>query len=234
MHTRFLASILYVFAANAMAADLNPPTWRGQTRSTFQACDFHYEENARMDIPSTDCLKPDFIEHARGNPAIPSIVENPYIQSTGICVEFRSLWFINDSLDWLPQYFGREGVWQLLRNRRLDNFMNFIIPNSNTPGDLETIVRVQLVFHGVGLSPIVSVKYPTDVEVSDNDVEPVLVSSGTVLPRSWKHVVMSFRLQGCPRYSSIFIYPPDRADVFIDSIAIDTICTDNADSILEQ
>ncbi len=112
--------------------------------------------------------------------------------------------------------------------------MNFIIPNSNTPGDLETIVRVQLVFHGVGLSPIVSVKYPTDVEVSDNDVEPVLVSSGTVLPRSWKHVVMSFRLQGCPRYSSIFIYPPDRADVFIDSIAIDTICTDNADSILEQ
>jgi hypothetical protein len=234
MHTRYFMVFISLFAANVIAADLNPPAWRGQPGATFQAWDFHYEENARMDIPSTDCLKPGFIEDARGNPAIPSIVENPYVQSTGICVEFRSLWFINDSLDWLPQYFGREGVWQLLQNRRLDNFMNFFIPNSNTPGDLETIVRIQLIYHGIGLSPILSVKYPTDVEVSDNDIEPVLVSSETFLPRSWKHMAMSFRLEGCPRYASIFIYPPERADVFIDSVAIDTICTDNADSLLGQ
>ena len=230
----FWPVILLLFSVNIFAADLTPPPWRGQDRSTFQAWDFHYEDNAMMDIPTTDCLRPDFMENARGNPAIPSIVENPYVESTGICVEFRSLWFINDSLDWLPVYFGREGVWQLLSRRSLENFLNFIIPNSNTDGDLETVVRVQLLYHSVGLSPIVNIKYPTDVEVTENDLDPVSISSEIVLPRAWKHVAMSFRLEGCPRYSSIFIYPPDRADIYIDSVAIDTICTGDADKLLSQ
>lgn len=234
MRPQLLVVIILVFAANTYAADLVPPDWRGQPRSTFQAWDFHYEENARMDIPSTDCLRPDFIEDAKGNPAIPSVVENPYVQTTGICVEFRSLWFMNDSLDWLPRYFGREGVWQILKRRSLENFLNFIVPNSNTPGDLYTVVRLQLLFHSVGLAPVVNVKYPTDVEVSETDLDPVFVSDETNLPLGWQHLYMNFKLVGCPRYASIFIYPPDRADVYIESVAIDTICTENADNILTE
>jgi len=234
MRPKIWHGIILIFAANTYAADMNPPVWRGQPRSTFQTWDFHYEENSRIDLPSTDCLRPNYIETAKGNPAIPTIVENPYIQSTGICVEFRSLWFMNDSLDWLPLYFGREGVWQLLNNRSLENFLNFIVPNANTFGDLSTIVRVQIEYHSVGYAPIVNVKYPTDVDVSENDLEPVSVSSATTLPLGWKHSAMSFKLQGCPRYASIFMYPPERADIYINSVAIDTICTNDPNSALEE
>ncbi|MGY8815997.1 MAG: hypothetical protein ACKVHQ_14985 [Gammaproteobacteria bacterium] len=131
---------LLSFLLTAEAADLNPPDWRGQSGSTFQQWDFHYEKNTDLTQMATDCSELDTTDPSGGQLTLPDVLNNPYMKSTGICVEFKSLWFITKRLDWHRIYNNREGIWELQNNRTFENFLNFIIPIAEISDETSTVI----------------------------------------------------------------------------------------------
>jgi hypothetical protein len=160
------------------------------------------------------------------------VVVNPYEESTGICVEFKSLWFITKRLDWLQTYFGRDGIWKLESHRTFENFLNFIIPNAADNTNTSTIIQLQLIARSFRGDPVVTIQYPSNNELVDTKLDVYQEPSTIPLPEDWIHSTYLFKSPGCPRYESVFISPPAEGDIFLDSITIDTLCTENPDSIL--
>ena len=218
--------------ATAQAADLNPPDWRGDPGSTYQQWDFQFATGSDGKTTIAECSQVDFIVNEEGGQATPDRVVNPYEQTTGICVEFKSLWFVTKRLDWLQEYIGKVGVWKLQSNPTFENFLNFIIPNAETNENTTTIIQLQFLFYSLRGVPSVTVYYPADRELSAKSLEVFRKSPDMTLPRNWTHSTYTYKSAGCPRYESIFINPPQRGDIYLDSVIIDTICTETPDTYL--
>ena len=226
--------ITLITLAIAQAADLNPPDWRGKKRSTFQQWEFQFNEDTPLAMSATDCSLLNFIQTTQGQQTMPDLMDNPYVKTTGICVEFKSLWFITKKLDWLRSFNGRDGIWKLERKSSFENFLNFIIPNAAVNENTSTIVQLQIIYYSLRGTPEITIQFPSNNNSKDTYLSPVTVSPETILPGEWKHTLLTFVATGCPRYESIFIYPPEISDLYIDSVSIDTICTDNDDAILSM
>jgi hypothetical protein len=226
--------LIYLMSSllTAKAADLTPPDWRGQSGSTFQQWDFHYEKESDLVQLSKDCSQINSIDPTSGELTLPDVLDNPYIESTGICVEFKSLWFITKRLDWHRSYNDRDGIWELQNNRTFENFLNFIIPNAEKSEETSTVIQVQIIYFRFNGLPNIKIQYPSNNNSTTEELKPVITSPETILPNDWMHSSITFVIEGCPRYESIYIYPPERTDTFIDSIAIDTLCTNDLDSII--
>jgi hypothetical protein len=223
---------IYTVLTTLQAADLNPPAWRGAPGTTFQQWDFQFVEDAGEKTTITECSMVDFIETTQGGQATPDVLMNPYEQSTGICVEFKSLWFITKRLDWLQNYMGQAGVWKLQSHRTFENFLNFIIPNAAIEQNTTTIIQLQFLHHSERNSPLVKVLFPSGNQQPDTYLEVFKKHPDAILPQDWAHSTYTFKAAGCPRFESIFIYAPDRGDIYLDSVTIDTICTETPDKYL--
>jgi len=232
MKKSFYLICLMSYLLTGEAADLNPPDWRGQTGATFQQWDFHYEKKSDLTQLATDCSQLDNADPSSGQLTLPDVLDNPYMKSTGVCVEFKSLWFITKRLDWHRIYNDREGIWELQHNRTFENFLNFIIPNAERLEETSTVIQVQMIYFGLNGLPNIKIQYPSRNSSTTEALKPVLTSLETILPNDWLHSSITFVIDGCPRYESIYIYPPERTDTFIDSIAIDTLCTNDLESII--
>jgi hypothetical protein len=227
-----LLIITLTILADTQASDLNPPDWRGEPGSTYQQWDFHYEQETDVAPVTSDCSKLNFIETSKAQLTQPDIMNNPYVDSTGICVEFKSLWFITKRLDWLRSYFNREGIWSLQNDQSFENFLNFIIPNADINENTSTVLQAQIIYHTFSGPPKIDIRHPLNIDGSTVTITPVKVSLETELPDEWKHSSTTYVVPGCPRYESIFIYPTEHTEIYIDSISIDTICTKDPDSLV--
>ena len=181
---------------------------------------------------ATDCSELDTTDPSGGQLTLPDVLNNPYMKSTGICVEFKSLWFITKRLDWHRIYNNREGIWELQNNRTFENFLNFIIPIAEISDETSTVIQLQIIYYSLNGLPNIKIQYPLNNNETTEELEPIISSPDTILPNDWKHTLVTYVIEGCPRYESIYIYPPDSTDIFIDSISIDTLCTNDLESII--
>ncbi|NIN35104.1 MAG: hypothetical protein GTO60_08475, partial [Gammaproteobacteria bacterium] len=73
----------------ALAADMNPPDWRGQEGSTYQQWEFGFEEVSGGISTDPECAHLNFIQTQQvTQQATPDVMKNPYQETSGICVEF--------------------------------------------------------------------------------------------------------------------------------------------------
>ena len=214
----------------AEAADFEAPAWRGQPGTTFQQWEFSFEKPAGYRI-APECAEATMNQTPWGQQATPEVVVNSYQATTGICVEFKTLWFFSRRLDWLQTHHNREGVWQIENRRTFENFLNFIIPNADRE-DHTTLLKLQFVYNTLGGAPEVQVKYPVHDQSVDASLEPAVEYPPIHLPEGWVHQSMLFRAEGCPRYESVFLYPREQTELFVDAVTIDTLCTASPDEFL--
>jgi hypothetical protein len=209
---------------------MNPPDWRGEEGTTYQQWDFGFEQVSGGLSTDPECAHLNFIQTQQAQQqATPDIIKNPYQESSGICVEFKSLWFITRRMDWFREHDGRDGIWQLENHSSFENFLNFIIPNADIDQGHKTIVKLQLIYQTNNGQPEISIQYPGSLgREGENSTRPEALQQ-TPLPQGWIHGSYLFETDSCPRYESIFIYPPDREDIYIDSITIDTLCASAPD-----
>jgi len=209
------------------ATDLNPPDWRGQPGTTYQQWLFHFDKTTRTSDTGLNCSRSPVNKTPWGQRAPPEYINNPYQQTTGICVEFKTLWPIAEHVDWLESYNGRTGVWKLQSERTFANFLNFILPNASIDKDVSTIVQLQITYTSQTNSPVIVIHYQTATGVPGNAVhDPAILD--TYLADGWKHHTALFNINGCPRFQSAFVYPGLNEQTFIDSVIIDTICTNKS------
>jgi hypothetical protein len=211
------------------AADLNPPNWRGTDGSTFQQWEFRFDQSVKPSNSSLACYEKNLNKTPWGQQAAPDQLTNPYQQKTGICVEFKSLWSITKDLDWLLEYNGRDGVWKLESEGTFANFLNFIVPNAATKDDTSTLIQLQLEYFGSSGAPVIGVHYPAGALAGYIPLIPIEEDPNTGLPDGWSHYRAMFKADGCPRFESVFIYPPEQGEAHIDSVIIDTVCLQNRD-----
>ena len=216
----------------AQAADFEPPAWRGEPGSTFQQWEFSFEKPANY-RESPECAEATMNQTPWGQQATPERVVNPYQQATGICVEFKTMWFFSRQMDWLQEHNAREGVWQIESRRTFENFLNFIIPNAGRD-DHTTLLRLQFIYYTLGGAPVIQVKYPVHAQSADASIAPAVEYPSIELPEGWRHQSLLFRAEGCPRYESVFIYPQQRTELYIDSVTIDTLCTADPEAYLTE
>ncbi|NIN35103.1 MAG: hypothetical protein GTO60_08470, partial [Gammaproteobacteria bacterium] len=73
--------------------------------------------------------------------------------------------------------------------------------------------------------PEISITYPGVLGGADEESLRPEALQQTPLPEGWVHGSYRYETDSCPRYESIYIYPPEREDLYIDSITIDTLCS---------
>ncbi len=223
-----LLCILFPSSILLHAADLGPPEWRDSTGSTFQSWEFRFDQSATRNRPGPECSQP---EHRQATPwghrGAPDKFHNPFQQTTGICVEFRSLWSFSRHIDWQTTYEGREGIWKLENGGDFTNFLNFLVPGPGSPPASSAgphILHIQMIYHSISGSPVVHVQYQTGTGRMVGNYPDPDEENMNVLPEGWLHHSLIFALDSCPRYESVFIYPPTKGQVYIDSVTIDTLC----------
>jgi len=217
--------------ASAYARDFSPPAWRGDPGTTFQQWLFEFDKPFRTTGIAPGCSPSGVNKTPWGQRAPPENIFNPYQVSTGICAEFKTLWPIAPKIDWLKTYFGKDGVWKLESERTFANFLNFVIPNGTIGQDPVTTIQIQVVYYSLTGAPQVHVHAPGTKLTDSNTSLPQLNEdkTDTRLPEGWLQHIALIMIDSCPRLVSVFIYPPESGEIFIDSVTIDTACMENVD-----
>lgn len=218
---------LCLISNQLIADDLGPPAWRGSASSTYQRWDFIFQ-NKGASKEDADCTNGPNQETLLGHYGLPEEVNNIYQQQTSICAEFRNMWMISEKLDWIYEYHGRSGIWHLLGDKSLPVFLNFKVPNAGPVVDRTNEIYVQITYQSIYFAPGIKVNYPSlDQSGTYKTYEPMKTVQETLLPEDWIHRIYKFETDWCPKYEIIQITPPERGDLFIDQIVIDTICHDS-------
>lgn len=218
--------LLLFMQTQAGAIDIDPPAWRGSPGSTFQHWTFEFAQAAPGRRSSSPCTRFETRQTIPwGQSGIPEYINNPYQQTAGICVEYRSLWSFSRQVDWQETHLGRQGIWRLRRNRAFTNFLNFIVANAAIEKPLSATIQMQMVYYSISGLPLVDLQYqPLGKDTPVITVTPGYNYQNAELPEGWVHRTIRFELEQCPRFESIFIYPPEDRELFIDSVIIDTRC----------
>ena len=124
-------------------------------------------------------------------------------------------------------------MWKLQSERTFANFLNFILPNAAIEDNATTSVQLQIIYSSPSDGPVTTIYY------QDSSGKPGHAASDTGnldihLADGWKQHIANFTISGCPRFESVFIYPAEKQEIFIDSVTIDTICTDNSRLYIPQ
>jgi len=163
-----------------LADDINLPPWtRGDERTTFQQWEF--------DLPNP-------------TPPAPKISQNPYGDAALAVVPTGP---------WIPDYYGRFGIWPLSGEIRVD------IPNAPDHPDWDKHVWIQLTWapgQGGGFGP-----FPT-VEV--HGITGQEMDTIPIGPGDWVHSTWLVELDYNPPLETVLIF----GDILVDELVIDTIC----------
>jgi len=228
MRYSILFCIFFYNTSPLKAADLSPPAWRDAPGSTFQEWKFRFDKSVGTGTPQADCSR---LESRQATPwghrGMPDRSNNPYQEKTGICIEFRTLWYFTRNIDWLPVYNGREGVWKLESARDFTNFLNFVIPGPGKDTGSTPVMHflyLQIVYYSLVDPPAINIQYQPSIGQPVSTLPKLSEEQRNVLPEGWLHHSMTFTLTSCPRYESVFIHPPGEGEVYIDSVTIDTLC----------
>ncbi len=216
--------LLTAFADSGSADDLTPPHWRGQASATIQKWDFLFQDTGSKKHGSS-CAGDLNQQTPWGQSGTPEFIDNQYEKITGICTEFKSLWMISQKLDWLAEHNDRRGIWHLQSDRSLPVFLNFIIPNAGPLESQESEIQVQITYESKKAHPGVEIKYFLhESPGSFASFEPVDEFEDRHLPGDWTHRVYRFKTDWCPKFEVIQITPPERSNIYIDEVVVDTIC----------
>lgn len=212
-------------SVTAYAEDAQSPAWRGAEGSTFQQWDFLFAPAHTENSSVEKCLPSDRNKTPWGQRGLPDKADNPYERQSGICLEYKTPWSITNSVDWLKEYKYRGGVWRLDAHRAGFNFIDFTIPGRFLSEVKSKETQVQLTYSGFKTQPVVKIL----VLSPENDEQPITltpVSEYQSKPPAggWEQRTYVFKLNFCPSFENVQVFPAEYTEVYIDKVVIDTLC----------
>jgi hypothetical protein len=196
--------------------DLNPPPWRGQAGSTFQAWEFR--------------VKPPHWPRLRHLPSFGSFPMPPTRRRNTYHAFPDDLQMYADDVvrpfsDWYPIYAGMQGVWRLERPAWNVNApsLSVIVPNC---GDLKKSKEawLQVTYKNLAGHPRAEVIPAPRGWGFSGAATPYEVKTRPA-GKGWTHRTWKFRFDYCPRDEIIKVFPPAKGPIYIDQIVFDTLCS---------
>jgi hypothetical protein len=230
MRYYILFTLLFLLSNSIRSDDLNSPAWRGIQGSTFQQWDFHFISPSTSRQYSASCVSLEGNKTPWGHRGPPDQVDNPFQEQSGVCVEYKTMWALTDQIEWLKEYNGRQGVWRLNIDPSHFNSIEFIIPNKFSQKVKSKETQVQITYEGVKLHPIVRILILLPgKDTGYTYLKPENEYQSGVLPEGWLHRTFSFKTDFCPGFENVQISSPDRGEIYIDKVVVDTICRKHGD-----
>ena len=170
-------------AGLAAAEDLNPAPWR-------------------TDPAGQDATTLQAWEFGTSDPnAVPDVVHNAFGAPTLSVLGGQ----------WLPEYEGRTGVWEIGAADGLSVF----IPNNPIPNEFKHIWLQLTFFQPTGFDPMI---------ITDPLYGSIETAASTDLGAGWWHRTYSIQIFPNPESETIALFSPG-CSLGVDELVIDTICT---------
>ena len=227
MRATILFALIYFTATSVFADDLDMPPWRKHKNSTFQQWDFRFAPSMSSRKSSQPCLPLDQNKVLWGQRGSPDQASNPYQKESGICLEYRTLWAMTDKINWLEEYYNRQGVWHLSLDTGGFTSIDFIVPGKYSKAADSKKTQVQVTYHGSSAAPRAKILILLKEQVEEYaHLLPSIDYQSGIMPEGWIQHTFIFKADFCPASENIQIFPPESGDIYIDNVIVDTLCNE--------